>query len=102
MLYCVYWLCGYYTGYNSPERLKNALYGAFGASSVIILIGGLEWILGGTIYSGFYTVFCRYTLDVVVWYMWYSIVILYSDVEIFLVSLDMLIVFTVWVNGIDY
>ena len=88
MLYCVYWLCGYYTGYNSLERLKNALYGAFSVSSVIILIGGLEWILGGTICCGICGIFCRYTLYIVVWYMWYSIVILYKDVEIFLVSLD--------------
>ena len=35
----------------------------------IILIGALKWILDGTIYCGFYTVFCRYTLDIVVWYM---------------------------------
>ena len=55
--------------YNSLITLKNALYGAFVASSVIILRGALEWILGGTICCGFYTVFCRYTLDVVVWYM---------------------------------
>ena len=91
MLYCIYWLYGYYMGYNSLERLKNALYGAFVVSSDIILIGCLKWILGGTIYSGFYTVFCRYTLYIVVWYMWYSIVILHKDVEKFLVSLNIIV-----------
>ena len=55
--------------YNSPERLINALYGGVCCGNDIILIGCLKWILGGTIYSGFYTVFCRYTLYIVVWYM---------------------------------
>ena len=55
--------------YNSLKTPVNELYGVFVASSVIILIGGLEWILDGTICRGFYTVFCRYTLDIVVWYM---------------------------------
>ena len=98
-MYCIYWLYGYYTGYNSLKTPVNELYGAFGVSNDIILRGALKWILSGTIYSGFYTVFCRYTLDVVVWYMWYSMVILHRDVEMFLVSLDrwdgMSIVFTV-------
>ena len=45
--------------YNSLKTPINALYGAFGVSNDIILIGALKWILGGTFYSGIYTVFCR-------------------------------------------
>ena len=84
-------LCGYYTGYNSLKTPVNELYGAFGVSNDIILIGALKWILGGTICCGICEIFWCMVQYIVVWYMWYSIVILYRVVEIFLVILDRIV-----------
>ena len=55
--------------YNSLKTPVNAILEGCAVNSDIILTGALEWILGGTICSVKYTIFNRYTLYIVVWYM---------------------------------